>query len=634
MRGLSIIIPALLLAIQLAHANKDHLLNKNFANNIKAALNPSNTKTTQVITSTVKAMDGNIINVKKALDKNALTPKPNHAVTDRTQPSKDVKQVQFLNPPKNAPQGLKVNIDNTAKQTQPILGNRTGVNTGKTAINPSRLTKPSSNIDNLFNRNRQIGNRDAVKKEGKIVHTGNLVIDKTDEKKPEDDLKDTVDFNIVWELGPAEATLSHNEGTDNMANVIDILKRANTWIKKYLRIKATETQIVHPHKGYYCNVKANDGKPYEGHMVILVNVAYEGVKADGSFVLAHAGPCESSVEGRVNIGSLTINASVFFNDLDPINRIRRVITIVHEVLHAISFNKHTKEEIFLTPLLEKHSHLREMQKSRANLFENGHWVESYLINDLMIPNDRIGTIFSIFTLELVEHLSEKIVGDRSKLPANFIFDQISNHKELFDHKCQLDEETPKYDIFCSKKEFESKLLSCSKDYRYKTTCLPSDSITNCRLRLPITSEDCMTSRDTVSNDFEKYGLESRCFEVVNAAKEHTNAGCFKFEFTADNDGTKLFIGHDTFKTQCKGSGDVAELVKMVTPKSGKIIRARCPNIDNFKHVVETTGCPSNCHYNGICVNKKCICMGSFDDNNDCETEKRTSDITFLVSRRF
>lgn len=526
---------------------------------------------------------------------------------------------------KQKAKGQKLKIDVDVKKKQPVAGKAKNKNLGKiqnTKASEQEKRKKLFNPDHKINR-QHIGNKN-------IVFNKNNVVEEPENVSHQNKTAETEEFEIIWELGPAKHSLAAEGREEDYELLADVVKRANTWLKKYLKVRKGESKLIQPYHNEYCGCKVKNGQKYSGHMLIVVKM--QPNDEDGSKIIASGRKCTSSKENKQNQGELLISSETFYENMNPFTRSLRVVTIIHEVLHAIVFNFDTQEEMFTgkySKVDKSHKNLLMVKESNARVFEEGHWVEAYILNDFMMPKERNDFIFSIFTLELVEHLDKSFVGNRKILPNNFLWDHIKDHKDFFAHKCGLKDDTAKYPFFCGLKDKNK--VRCSKDYKHKTTCREPDEKSNCRLRVPFSNGNCLVQQGDKLLSYHYYGPDSRCFETF-MGDEQKSAVCMKYEYRLSSDGQSvLYIGDGSMFLPCNYDGEI--LVFKRKDADGKIkgARVQCPNLLNFKHVTDLTDCPFNCHNNGVCVNKKCVCMGDYDEATNCETLKKVTDVKFVMS---
>lgn len=101
--------------------------------------------------------------------------------------------------------------------------------------------------------------------------------------------------------------------------------------------------------------------------------------------------------------------------------------------------------------------------------DNGHWKETLIPVDVMIPTSSEFKALSIFSLEYVDLANKFMITDRSKMPENFYTKHINYKENFLDYRCN-DFEKSKNPYFCSKKDLEEDPFGCSFDYKMKTGC--------------------------------------------------------------------------------------------------------------------------------------------------------------------
>lgn len=451
---------------------------------------------------------------------------------------------------------------------------------------------------------------------------------------PAEDQTETDEYIIAWEMGPAYDFLKANGDLDKYGKLEDYVMKANAWIKKYVRIKKGVLPIVKPDMlGMYCNRKVSPNQIYKAHILLIVEVHDLDSEGDEN-TLAFGMSCDAFEGERVTVGKLVINNRRFFRNLNPVVELRRVTTIIHESFHAIAFNKEHQDEFFNTPVDEKHKFLKEMQgaikKSNTQLYLDGHWNEIYIFNDLMIAFDRDGTLFSVFSAELLEHTNSQMVVNKSIMPNNFLWDRVQNRESLFNYVCDARDENPPSDMYCGAKETSS-YSTCSKDFRFKMRCPSLNAKVKCRIKIPLSEGNCQAERPS-PNEYESFGRDSRCFESYSAVLgQNVGARCLKYMYKFDSDVRVLYIGNDDAYKPCTYSG---EIVDFINPSGTMKMSVKCPDLDDFSYVDEKTRCPYDCYNRGVCINKSCSCTGNYDENTHCRTEKSVNKTSFVVVKNF
>lgn len=553
--------------------------------------------------------------------------------------NKEISKISIVHGPNKLTATKKyINVDDKEPKNNQSQNNKQKIGNVKPQIGSIKpLNNKSKFEDTQLNKFRNVvGN-------GINDVTKNIVVPNDAQKKIDDELN-SEDFIISWEIKPAKKQLEKYQKLDKYIILEDIIRRANAWIQKYIRIRKGEVPLINPTPGQFCDYQIDPSITYKSHMVMIVDVATnesfnqkdnEDINSKENdvdneiLILASGGSCDKTETKPSTVGNLTINLDVFFENLTPTEIMRRVITVIHETLHAIAFYIEDQESLFRNKKpITKHTTLMEIFEFTTNAFKYGHWVDSIILNDFMITTDRLGTLFSIFTAEFLEHVNNKLVGVRKNLPNNYLWDHIKDHKAFFTYQCDEEEENPPFNLYCGKTEAENNIDGCSKDFQYKTVCDDVDPDTMCRPRIIADDGNCFQENE--NNTFESFGTQSRCFELYKD-NERSGASCLKYQYKTTDEGTFLFVGHDSVAVPCKTDD---EIVNITVKKEGKRkveIFVKCPKLDYFKNVVKNTTCPNNCHNNGICVNGKCVCVGGFDETTDCKAVKSVNQEKFLLT---
>ena len=470
--------------------------------------------------------------------------------------------------------------------------------------------------------------------ENKVPNHEKIYIPSDQKQKPpnEEIKKNTDEFVIVWELGVLQKSLSEKGQDDKFSYIRDMIKKANSILRRYIRIKKGEFgEIILPKKSYRDFFIRKPAK-YEGHLVMVVTLVdnEDDVLASSNYLFQH----EDSK--RSYVGVLEINLfNLVEQDASETTRQRYVFTLVHEVLHTIAFNHSRQDEIFyqkkdtLIP-----QHLKPIKETKSKVFDEGHWNESYIPNDIMTPITRNNQILSIYSLEFIEHYSPSYSILKEHLPNNFFLDSIDNTKEFFNYQCTREEEKPKYSAFCSKDNFEIDSWSgCTGDYLHRTVCEDAELSNNCYLNKPYKYGSCMDSTEK-KHSYEEYGINSRCVETTL-----NYSMCLSFRV----DNQRVFFTYKKNEYECKDSFQnvkVGRGRKKTKPNENTNevlpLNVICPDVQKFVDYYNKTNCKENCYGNGFCSDGKCVCYDGFDENSQCKDQKDVSKenavFTFLLGR--
>jgi hypothetical protein len=270
-------------------------------------------------------------------------------------------------------------------------------------------------------------------------------------------------------------------------------------------------------------------------------------------------------------------------------------------------------------LPRKFTNLQSMISIKGDpMFDNSHWNETYLPNDIMISFSLINNIPTIYTLEYLDLVSDEIKTERDNLPNNYLLDEISNIKDFFTYKCGDNDTTSKYSAFCSKKQAQKGGSGCTRDRLYRSGCQTTILENNCVQNLAYKDNLCTNPNNSTTSRFERFGKNSRCLNA-EGSNGMPKSLCMEVEVKAKS----LLIKAAGAQYECKKAG---ELVKVEVRDSGYIYYENiiCPDIKDFNSMYEKTSCPYDCYGNGHCMNGKCSCYDGFDNKTDCRTVDRYS----------
>ena len=426
-------------------------------------------------------------------------------------------------------------------------------------------------------------------------------------------------IKIVWEIGPIKKTLEALGKGQVYSLIKKLLAKATAILQSYVLIAKTEKELIEITEGKRCGFIFQNSLKFETHLLMLVKL-FEPPSHDKA-VIARSIYCSKTEDNRATIGVLNLNIKKLISPKSSITRKRDFLnTIVHETLHTLAFHSDGKNLFLSRAIKIKHKNLELIKRVNTQIYENGHWADEYLPNDLMSPYMKSDTILSIFTLELLEHQSERYAGQRKNLVANPFFSNIDNVEDFFNYNC-IDSVKPKYDLYCSKNQVVNDHRLCSRNYVFQTSCERKRKNNNCFLKNVITAGNCM---DPVLDPnfplyhFEHRGSNSRCF--LDAEEE--NSYCLKFEIA--NGKVIMILGK--MALECSHSFQIHDVVYQASETKGYNLSLKCPDITAFVAEHAKTTCPDDCHNNGFCSAGKCICFNGFDSANNCRTlEKSVGD---------
>ncbi len=425
-------------------------------------------------------------------------------------------------------------------------------------------------------------------------------------------LDETDVFTIRWELGRIKRQLIEKNRINMYKHIKALISKADSILRKYIRVKKGEIKEIKLRpKNYKKQIQIQEGHPsYEGHLVMLVYLT--DVNND---VLASSNFIDQDDQKRTTVGFLNINeAKIIEERSSEFMKQRYVLTIVHEILHAIAFNIHDQAGIFKKEVKETQKNLQAIQNSQHHIIYNkGHWNEGFIPNDIMTEYTRSNQILSIYTLEFIENYCDKYSVIAEYLPNNFFLDSIENKVKYFDYTCK-DNEEPQYNTFCSKSQADRAMRGCSEDYLFKTSCISNHKFdNNCYLKYPLKHGNCIDSSmpyDKDNNENEKFGHQSRCI------KTEYESMCVEYRLqeikSEHKKETQVYFTYKNKEYHCIRSNQSIMIHD---------IKFICPNIPNFINYFNKTNCPQHCNGNGFCSDGSCICFDGYDESNDCATLK-------------
>lgn len=423
------------------------------------------------------------------------------------------------------------------------------------------------------------------------------------------------DFKIIWEMGKIKEILTKYNQFSSYEFLKSLITKADLILKRYIKIKISEQKIIKTIIKQFKDFKMDKSLTYNGHLLIIVFPFYK--KND---IVASSSYIKKNRNGRSTIGYLKINLFHLIKENDLLSQKRTyVLTIVHEILHTIAFSFENKEELFKNIEDKKIPEiLKKIKNSDINLQE-GHWNETYLPNDIMNPDTRINLIMTIYSLSIIEMQSDIYSVDKKKLPNNYFLDSIDSIDDLFNYKCEKEQEKSKFGSFCTFPQFSKKGSNCSDDYLFRTHCVESGFLENgCFLNKPYKHGNCMDFSTVKKKEFEKFGSDSRCFE-----SDMGFSGCVRVRI----DRERLFLELDGREAECQNEGDFIEIGDL----EGEKIHLICPKLEDFIFKFKKSQCRDDCFGRGYCSYGECYCYDNYDENTNCEFERNISRDNILFS---
>lgn len=443
-------------------------------------------------------------------------------------------------------------------------------------------------------------------------------------------------INIIWDRSILAKGLAKFNQDGKLKKINALISKVDNALKRYIHLKKDVDTLIEIPAGFAGCKTSRDQEFTEDKFKSKISV--EGdlmiflvAEKTNNDVLASASPCVVNSHRRTYVGRLYLNLHFLKLEYGSYYEQKmEIMTVFHEVLHILAFHPKIHsglyDEVKSGALNDTYLNLNKMKQLPVNpLLNEGHWNPAYFGNDLMAPIERVDSALSIFTLEYLDLVSPEIKTDRSVLPNNFIFDEISDFNDFFTYKCSPFDKKAKYSAFCSPMEEQRGEFSCDRSRMYKSVCDDQRLSNGCYARESHQKYICSNPMMPASEHkvFETYGEKSRCFEtVIKGTKQH--ALCLEFEV---ND-VGVLIKAEGAQYQCTKPG---ELLTMKTRKDGgkKAVDVRCPDPKEFKKVFDLTNCVQSCYGNGFCSNGRCHCFDGYDPSDHCKSKTKS-----LSSTRF
>ena len=483
----------------------------------------------------------------------------------------------------------------------------------------------------------------------------------------------TYDIREVVRKISEDSDFKEERDGDFYAAFKEVLQTVDSILKKFLKVEIEEDRD--PLK--ISKMKRTDIKSFQGRdMKALIRsidsssgqnifssdmmtdfyILAEVTKADND-ILATAGPFGIiSKTSRAVCGHLLVNLNNLKIPADnALQKYSNVMTIVHELFHALAFNagiyedlakdlantdtKKTIDDAFkgkkfnmklnYTKLQDQDTffylnQLRHVKDKDNLLIDEEHWNPTYLPNDLMVPIERYDTVLSIFSLEYIEYIAYgwSVKTNRKNLQSNFLMDEISDYEHFFTYQCG-DEEVSPYSSFCSAKEKMSQNRGCNSSYLMKTKCDRSEWLDNkCFENKALKNENCLSmdgSAGATIYPIETRGYQSRCVPGHEPFRAGGKLGmktayCLEVKF---NKNDVIFVSPTGQTVVCTEGLDRVDMV--IKEGSGdKVYPILCPETKQFKSKYMRTACPELCHGNGFCSDGICSCFDGFDHETNCK----------------
>lgn len=439
--------------------------------------------------------------------------------------------------------------------------------------------------------------------------------------------KQWVSIKIKWELSIVKQYCIRNNRLKLYSLIKKLLEKATSIIRMYVKIPATEPDTVLVREGSWCpGYNILKDSTYKAHLVMLTRI-YDANEKEAN-TIAKSIYCQADVNHRSTVGRIAFNFSKFFQEGESETKMADYLsTIVHETLHTLAFHSTSDKLLVQQQINDDLKHLAVIKKVKHEIYDEGHWLEAYLPNDLMTPVSRSGSIITIFTLELLEQRSKSYSGNRDNLPYNIFFDQISSESDFFNYECSDMDETPKYPFFCTLKQFKNSYSGCSIDYTFVTGCSSHRLNNKCFPHVSRTEHNCLDTIIEDQNDFSEYehrGQDSRCF----ASGSDGRSMCLKYSIKGNQ--VHVHLGKSP-PVICTENNKLMQAKYKIDDSSYYNVEFLCPNIDSFIKYEKKTKCPANCSNNGFCANGECICFDGYDNKTNCASLTNVSSLDLIFT---
>jgi hypothetical protein len=427
----------------------------------------------------------------------------------------------------------------------------------------------------------------------------------------------TTPIMINWEIGILKRQLEKRGTGLNFNFIKQILVKVNSILQMYIRISNDEETIIKIPAGKRCGFHFEKDTQFNSHLIMLTRMFTPKMKEKS--IIARSIYCKKNLKNRAIIGVIEINEEKIINMNASNTKYKDfLMTIVHETMHTLAF--HDDEDMLLRKrkINPKHKHLSIVKKMSTQVYDNGHWMEEYLPDDLMVKYSKSNSVISIFSLELLEHQSSTYHGQRKNLVANSLSSNFENFETFMNYQC-IDDEPPGYDAFCSKAEAEGDFKGCSSDYVFQTMCSSQKSLNNCYKKNVVSAGNCMDQIIQPNYKlfgFEHRGSDSRCF--VNEMEK--SSYCLKYEII----DKRLFIVIAGNRYECRESDEIIRVSYAFDKLQNYNLKIKCPHKEDFMAEERKTFCPDDCNQNGFCSNGKCVCFSGFTAETNCKTSLKTS----------
>jgi len=456
-----------------------------------------------------------------------------------------------------------------------------------------------------------------------------------------------------------------------LTKVTTIIMKADSILRRYIFIKNAApdknsksaktaptldvNRIDCPSRDFFARVPKIDKikLSVEADLLVILDMVNRKDKA----IIAQAEPCTfNSKTNMAIVGRITLNFDKIGSDLnekpDKINMVKassQVITVLHETFHIIAFNTKLSVRFRVKKQIEPQlSYLSLLQRSEVPALIDktfDHFSPGALPMDLMVPEERINSSITVFTLEYIDNISDNMVTSKEYLENNFVVNNDKDYERMLTYKCDNNDDRAAFPFYCTKKEMKNTPHGCDPSYVYKTIC--DEKGNQEYLKKPKAMGNYCYERKTVKNagmcldphsantlsknsgSIEHFGADARCFESAETKPQKPSL-CLKFKIEVND----IVVYHNDERYVCKsptnGNSSQKANNKLVIGKSK--IAVKCPDTEQFIKAYKMTKCNNLCHANGSCVDGKCICYDGFDPSTDCKEKlPNTGSGTMFIS---
>lgn len=441
-----------------------------------------------------------------------------------------------------------------------------------------------------------------------------------------------------------------------ISKVTGLIMKADSIMRRYIFIKNPPkkeeknpsglkstiniSKIDCPSREFFSRVpKISNGSnlTVEADLLIILDL----VNRENKAIIAQAEPCTfNSQSNLATVGRVTLNYAKISSDLnekpEKINKVKafsQIITVLHETFHIIAFNTKLSNRFRDAKNIEKNlTYLKKLHLSKVPALVDktfDHFSPGVLPTDLMVPEERINSSITVFSLEYIDNISGNMVTSKKFLESNFYLDAIQDYDAMLKYECKATDSRAAYPFYCTKKEMQYTPYGCDPSFIYKTSCDTKDNkeyLKNpkgmgnyCYERKVRSDGICIDPQyaNTASGSIgsiEHFGEDARCFESAET-KPQKQSYCLKFKI----EGNDVVVFHKNDRYVCKETKKSKTANKESFILIGKSkIKVKCPDTEKFISAYQKTKCKDMCNANGTCSNGKCFCYDGFDPSTNCK----------------